>query len=58
MNENLSKKKTKHPSKGEKKVQDGRTPVLANQESSNDGRPLGEHELKGEQIIDCLYEEY
>jgi hypothetical protein len=41
-----------------KKMYKGRTQVLANQESSNDGRPLGEQELKGEQIIDCIYEEY
>jgi hypothetical protein len=41
MNENLSKK-TKHPTKGEKKVQDGRTQVLANQESSNDGELVHE----------------
>jgi hypothetical protein len=29
--------KTKHPTKGDKKVQDGRTQVLANEKSSNEG---------------------
>jgi hypothetical protein len=32
--------KTKHPTKGKKKVQDGRTQVLANNETSKEGRPL------------------
>jgi hypothetical protein len=36
--------KTKHPTKGEKKLQDGRTQVLANKESSKEGEPLGERE--------------
>jgi len=30
--------KTKHPTKGEKMTQDGRTHVLANEEFSNEGR--------------------
>jgi len=30
--------KTKHPTKGEKMTPDGRTHVLANEESSNEGR--------------------
>jgi len=37
-------KKTKHPTKGEKKVQDGRTQVLANEESSKEGGLLQEQE--------------
>jgi hypothetical protein len=36
--------KTKHPTKGEKKLQDGRTQVLANKESSKEDEPLGEWE--------------
>jgi hypothetical protein len=36
--------KTKHPTKGEKKLQDGRTQVLANKESSKECEPLGERE--------------
>jgi len=36
--------KTKHTTKGEKKLQDGRTQVLANKESSKEGEPLGEWE--------------
>lgn len=34
--------KTKHPTKGEKKVRDGRTQVLADKESSKESGPLGE----------------
>jgi len=37
-------KKTKHPTKGKKKVQDGETQVLANEESSKEGEPLREQE--------------
>jgi hypothetical protein len=37
-------KKTKHPTKGKKKVQDGKTQVLANEESSKEGEPLREQE--------------
>jgi hypothetical protein len=36
--------KTKHPTKGRKKVQDGRTQVLTNKESSKERGPLGEWE--------------
>ncbi len=39
-----SLKKTKHPTKGKKKVQDGKTQVLANEESSKEGEPLREQE--------------
>jgi hypothetical protein len=34
--------KTKHPTKGEKKVQNEKTQVLANEESSKEGGLLGE----------------
>jgi hypothetical protein len=34
--------KTKHSTKGEKKVQDRRTQVLTNQKSFQEGRPLEE----------------
>jgi hypothetical protein len=37
-------KKTKHPTKRKKKVQDGKTQVLANEESSKEGEPLREQE--------------
>ncbi len=37
-------KKTKHPTKGKKKVQDGKTQVLANEESSKEGELLREQE--------------
>jgi hypothetical protein len=36
--------KTKHPIKWEKKYQDGRTQVLANEESSKEGRLIGKWE--------------
>jgi hypothetical protein len=36
--------KTKHPTKGEKKLQDGRTQVLANKEFSKEGETRGERE--------------
>jgi hypothetical protein len=35
----LTINKTKHPTKGEKNVQDGRTQVLANKETSKEGKP-------------------
>jgi hypothetical protein len=31
--------KTKHPTKGKKKVQDGRTQILTNNETSKEGTP-------------------